>query len=231
MRAQFRAATGHMPMSNPYRNMEAFEREVRRRNMIEAAILKRYHQRGGDALDERIAILNTVNKGSRICRQADLDRLEKDANAMREKGERPVISVSETRLYITKSEQLEQRRSEEMAMARSQIMAVLERVQPPTEDSLKVVLDLELNTVTDETRKAMQAAQEDIRRDLELDEKHVKPMHLLLSQVPNPEHRAALMECLRTSDENRFQEILMLQSDEWRRKWDEMMLNVNRMRS
>jgi hypothetical protein len=218
-------------MSNPYRNLEAFEREVRRRSMIEAAILKRYHQRGGDALDERIAILNTVNKGSRICRQADLDRLEKDANAMREKGERPIFSVSETRLYITKSEQLEKRRAEELAMARSQIMAVLERVQPPTEDSLKVVLDLELNTVSDETRKAMKAAQEDMRKDLELDEHRLKPIHLLLSQVPNLEHRAAMMECLRTGDETRFSELFLLQSDEWRRKWDELTLKVNRMHS
>lgn len=214
-----------MPMSNPYRSLEAFEREVRRRNMVEDAILKRYQQRGGDALDERIAILNTVNKGSRVCRQADLARLEKDANAMREKGERPIISVSETRLYITKSEQLETRRAEEMAVARSQIMTAIERTQPPTDDALRVVLDLELNTITEETRKALAAVQEEMRKDQERDEKHAKPIHLLLAQVPDTTQRSAMIDCLRTGDEAKWRELFALQNEEWRKKWNELMHN------
>jgi hypothetical protein len=226
MRAQFRAATGHIPMSNPYRNLEAFEREIRRRNLIEAAVVTRYKQRGGDGLDDRIAILNTVNKSSGICRQSELARLQKDANAMREKGERPVISVSETRLYITKTEQLEARRAEEMAAARSQIMTAIERVQPPTEDALKVVLDLELNTITDETRKAYAATQEAMRKDQERDDELAKPIHLLLSQVPNLEHRAAMMEAFRLNNEAQFRKYQQLQSEEWKSRWEEAMLKL-----
>ena len=78
MRAQSRAATGRNPMSNPYRNLEAFEREVRRRNIIEAAIL------------------DDVNMSSKICRHSELERLQKDANTMRAKGERPTRTITTT---------------------------------------------------------------------------------------------------------------------------------------
>lgn len=227
MLAQSRAATGYIPMSNPYRNLEAFEREVRKRNMIEAAIVTRYQQRGGIGLDERIAILDDVNRASKICRHAELERLQKDANAMREKGERPIISVSETRLYITKSEQLNARRDEEMAMARSQIMTAIERVQPPTEEALKVVLDLELNTITDETRKALAKMQEDMRRDQQVDETITRPITELLLAVPDATHRAAMMEGFRTDDQEQFRKYFLLQSEEWQNKWDEAVKKVN----
>lgn len=230
MRAQSRAATGRNPMSNPYRNLEAFEREVRRRNIIEAAILVRYKQRGGDGLDRRIAILDDVNMSSKICRHSELERLQKDANTMRAKGERPVISVSETRLYITKTEQLEARRAEEMAMARSQIMTAVERAQPPSEDALKVVLDLELNTITDETRAAMARVQEEIQKDQQLEQAPAKPMHLLLSRISNLEHREMMMEALRLGDSETFRNYFLLQSDAWKQEWEEMIQQINQSR-
>jgi DNA-directed RNA polymerase subunit F len=215
------------PMSNPYRNLEAFEREVRKRNLIEAAIVTRYQQRGGIGLDERIAILDDVNKTSKICRHSELERLQKDANAMREKGERPIITVSETRLYITKSEQLCARREEEMAMSRSQIMTTLERVQPRTEEELKVALDMELNTITDETRKALAKMQEDMRKEAEREHELAKPMHLLLSQIPNLEHREIMIECIRLDDADKFRKYFLLQSEDWKKRWDEAIKKLN----
>src|SRR5688572_28091630 len=120
-------------MSNRYRSIDSIEANLRQRRMVDAAIQKRYLQRGGLRLDRLLAIYDDVLETAAICRRQDLVRMQQNPAALREKGERQIVSVSETRLCSAKQLHLMDRKDELMAASRSEIMAALEKAKPASE--------------------------------------------------------------------------------------------------
>lgn len=207
-------------MSNfRYRDLGSMEAELRRNRMIADAVSRRYLQRGGAPIDEFVAYYTNVFRMSGQCRTAEAARLEKDAAAMRERGERPLITVSEGRLHGNKLQFYLERKEELMAASREEISTALKRDMPSSEEELRVALDMALGEISEESRKIMARYEEEMKRDHEEMVRTVKPLNDLIRQIPDEIDRERLMEAWRLNDEKTLTEVLSRQSKEWLTAW------------
>jgi hypothetical protein len=121
-----------MPTELP-KTLEAFEVLVSRRRKSEEAARKIYLAEGGALLDKQIRHCEIVLDESMICRENEWRRLVANPAAMREKGERPMISVSEARLNINKIGQLIDQRNDLMLQARTKVNEAINGRAPQNE--------------------------------------------------------------------------------------------------
>jgi hypothetical protein len=103
---------------------------------------KLYLQRGGRALEKLIAIVDDTLDGAKRCREDDSRRLRENPKVTwREKGERPLISVSEQRLHVNLMLRYLDRREDLKLQVKLEINEAIKAAEPANDDELRTLLD------------------------------------------------------------------------------------------
>jgi hypothetical protein len=135
-------------MSNAYRKEapqqtqpQAAPTEAEVLEVYSAAVDSLYLAKGGDLLDDQISVAHANVRLALKCRQAELARIEKDANAMREKGDRPLVTVSEDRMHSRELSRLREERETLRLWCRNSLHDAIKRAGPKTLDDMRKVLN------------------------------------------------------------------------------------------
>ena len=130
-------------MSNSqFRDGKDLLREIRRRQLINAAAQRLYLQRGGRALEKLIAIVDDTLDGAKRCREDDSRRLRENPKVTwREKGERPLITVAEQRLHVNLMLRYLDRREDLKLQVKLEINEAISAAEPVNDDELRTLLD------------------------------------------------------------------------------------------
>ncbi len=142
-------------MSNSqFRDGKDLLREIRRRQLINAAAHRLYKQRGGRALEKLIAIVDATLDGAKNCRDDDARRLRENPKVTwREKGERPLITVAEQRLHISLMLRYMDRKEALLLQARTEINEAVNAAQPANDDELRTLLNAMTEDAPEQTAK------------------------------------------------------------------------------
>lgn len=142
-------------MSNSqFRDGKDLLREIRRRQLINAAAQRLYLQRGGRALEKLIAIVDSTLDGAKNCREDDARRLRENPKVTwREKGERPLITVAEQRLHISLMLRYMDRKEALLLQARTEINEAVNAAQPANDDELRTLLNAMTEEAPEQTSK------------------------------------------------------------------------------
>jgi len=135
-------------MSNPYRHevpqpqpqQAARPAEEQLEELVCAAIQTLYLARGGDDLEQQIKVARINIDNALKCRESEALRLEKDPHTMREKGERPLVTVSEDRLHSRELTRLRALRDDLRLWCRNSIHEAMQRSQPRSLEEVQKVL-------------------------------------------------------------------------------------------
>lgn len=194
------------------------ERGVHRRQLVDAAVERLYLRRGGLSLDVQLRMYDAAVATATLCREAELERAKKGEFA-RAKGERPLVSVSEGRLYANKAMQLGDRRDALKADARAQIMHALEQAQPQSDEEYAAAIEAALGTEPG----AEQIAQAEAEAAQAAVEAEVGPEVALLAQVEHFDERRELALALQKGDMAQVELLVKRQPARFQRKWAEAM--------
>ena len=140
-------------MSQSYRKQAAelpsFDQRI---ELVSAAIQTLYEARGGLDIEAQIHVARLDVDNARICREAEAARLKENPKALREKGERPFVTVSEDRLHSRELTRLHELRDTKRGQCRTQIQEALNRSKPRTLEELRRVLDTAARDIDDVAR-------------------------------------------------------------------------------
>ena len=118
-----------------------------RHKLIHDAVLKLYAARGGNLLDLNIRQAEETVQAALKCREADHRRLLADPDARREKGERPIVTVSEGRLHARDLARFLEQKQLALIEAKNLIEEAINRARPLTEEDLQLVLEAAVQDV------------------------------------------------------------------------------------
>ncbi len=142
-------------MSNAYRKPEQVAEpfsNAQRVDLVSGAIQKLYEARGGLDIEAQIDVARINLMNARSCRLAEAARLKQDPYAEREKGERPIITVSEDRLHSREMTRLMELREFKRGLCRTQIQEALNRSKPRSLAELRDVLETAARDIDDVAR-------------------------------------------------------------------------------
>ncbi|KAA0218086.1 hypothetical protein EDM80_01750 [bacterium] len=115
--------------------------QLARQQLIHDAVLKLYAARGGNLLDLNIRQAEETVQAALKCREADHRRLIADPDARREKGERPIVTVSEGRLHARDLARFMEQKQLALLEAKNLIEEAINRALPRSEEDLRLVLE------------------------------------------------------------------------------------------
>lgn len=185
-------------MSNPHRKQDPqveLPTHAQRVELVSAAIQKLYEARGGSDIELQIEVARLDVENARACRLAEAARLRENPNALREKGERPLVSVSEDRLHSRELSRLHELREFKRGQCRTQIQEALNRHQPRTLAQLRDVLDTASRDIDDVARMLPQAPSE-AEVLAEFEAVLATSTRLAQSGKLTPEHSKALLDAV-----------------------------------
>lgn len=156
-------------MSNPYRKdvpdaaddsaeVASLGQHV---DLITAATDKLYAAKGGSDIDIQIELARENVQIALACRKAEAARLAKDPNAVREKGERPLVSVSEDRLHSRELSRLLAQRDDLRLLCRNSVMEIVRRRGPRTVGELRKAIAMAVKDVDFVTNTIVAQAESD----------------------------------------------------------------------
>ena len=134
-------------MSNSrYRNLTPEQRkQLEFRALVyelgEQTVRRLFEKKGGIANE---IVLKTIEIGLRNglkCREEEERKLAANPSAMREKGERPYVTMSENRLYFRELRQQQERIAAMMEECRADVRYALDHFKPENETDLRIALD------------------------------------------------------------------------------------------
>lgn len=220
--------------------IEQLEAGARRRKMIDDAIYKLYLKRDGDRIELQLEIFDVALAMSLICRKDELKRAQERGITLREKGERPVCSFSETRLYAARQQQLLALRSEIMASCRAEVMDWLGQWEPDDDAALRVALDSCLGEFSEVTRKAAESTRDRLgpkppevseeTRQRMARENQVLADAAAVMDALSPEDRRAMKEAEARFDPQAMREIIKRQPEAWQHEFKETSQAVLKLR-
>lgn len=118
------------------------ERHLREEALIQRAADKIYLAEGGAALEKLIELAETTLQAAKACREDDLRRVAENPKVTwREKGERPLVSVSEQRLHMNLSERYLREKQFLRGNILSRIRETIAGFEPQSEEELRALLD------------------------------------------------------------------------------------------
>ncbi|CAG0930147.1 hypothetical protein PLCT1_01278 [Planctomycetaceae bacterium] len=118
------------------------QRYLRRHALIQRTVEKLYLANGGRALEQLMALCRATLAGALVCREDDARRLRENPRVTwREKGERPLISVSEQRLHSNQMSRYLAEKQFIRGQALTQINEAINAFAPESEEDLKALLD------------------------------------------------------------------------------------------
>jgi len=200
-------------------SLASLERGVHRRQLVDAAVERLYLRRGGLSLDVQLRMYDAAVATATLCREAELERAKK-GEFTRAKGERPLVSVSEGRLYSGRVLALDARKQEIMADARAQIMHALELANPQTDEQYAQAIEAALGDAATIEREESQSREEAVQAQAVV-EAEIGPVVALLSKIENTEERRDLTLALEKRDEAAIAAIVSRQQPRWQRRWAE----------
>lgn len=121
--------------------------QLARHKLIQEAVLQLYAARGGKLLDLNIRQAEETVQAALKCREADHRRLIADPDARREKGERPIVTVSEGRLHARDLARFMEQKQLALLEAKNLIEEAINRARPSTEEDLQLVLEAAVQDV------------------------------------------------------------------------------------
>jgi hypothetical protein len=140
-------------MSQSYRKQAAeIPSPDQRIELVLAAIQALYVAKGGLDVDAQIEVARLDVDNALICRRAEAARLKDNPNALREKGERPFVTVSEDRLHSRELTRLHELREFKRGQCRTQIQEALNRSRPRDLSELRQVLETAARDIDDVAR-------------------------------------------------------------------------------
>lgn len=220
--------------------IEQLETGARRRKTIDDAIFRLYLKRDGDRIEAQLKVFDMGIAIATICRAEELKRAQEKGITLREKGERPVCSYSETRLYSTRQLQLMDRRNEIMASCRAEVMDWLSKWNPQDDAALRVALDTCLGEFSEQTRHAAESSQGplgvNLNRPPTLEEINKMPLPEeereflrqveALKQQMKPEDLKALNEAQTRGDHEAMEQVLARQPRQWMQEFAQATANL-----
>ncbi|MCC6151015.1 MAG: hypothetical protein IT461_12245 [Planctomycetes bacterium] len=220
--------------------IEQLEAGARRRKMIDDAIYRLYLKRDGDRIEALLKVFDMGIAIATICRAEELKRAQEKGITLREKGERPVCSNSETRLFSTRQLQLMDRRNEIKASCRAEVMDWIAKWGPQDDAALRVALDTCLGEISEETRHAVETSEgplgvrlnrpptlEEIdRMPLPEEEREFLRKAETLKQQLKPEDYKALNDAQARGDTEAADQVLARQPIEWMREFAEATMKL-----
>ncbi len=189
-------------MSNPYRKEEApvesptFEQRI---ELVSAAIQKLYLAKGGDDIEAQIKVARADVDNALICREAEAARLKENPNALREKGERPFVTVSEDRLHSRELSRLHDLRDTRRGQCRTQIQEALNCHEPRSLEEWRKVLDLAAKDI-DDVANMLPRKSNEAEAMAEFEAVLASAVRLAQSGKLEPEQREALLDGARRGD-------------------------------
>jgi hypothetical protein len=118
------------------------QRFLRRTQLVQRAVDKLYLANGGRALEQLMDLCRVTLRGAKECREDDARRLHENPKVTwREKGERPLITVSEQRLHSNLMSRYMKEREFIRGQALTQINEAMNAFAPESEEDLKALLD------------------------------------------------------------------------------------------
>ena len=200
------------------RNLAELESQIAIRKMIDNAVETLYKRRGGERIDALLRLFDDGVALANLCRENEIKRA-KGGSTQREKGERPLISCSESRLYGNKALVLWRERETLMADARSRISVVLEAWQPRDAKEMQAALDVALGELTQTAREVIAARERELAKAESEADEIGREGAALIREVKDEIDRELLTEAWTEGDEKQMQEVLSRQPLEWLKKW------------
>ena len=117
--------------------------------LVSAAIQKLFVAKGGADIELQIDLARQNVQNALACRRAEAARLAANPNAMREKGERPLVTVSEDRLHSRELSRLLEQRESLRLQCRNMIHETLHRMQPRSEQEWAKAIEAAMRDIDD----------------------------------------------------------------------------------
>ncbi len=109
--------------------------------LSEQTVRRLFEQKGGIANEIALKTIEIALRNGLKCREEEERKLDADRAAMREKGERPYVTMSENRLYIRELRQQQAVVSAMMERCREEVRMALDHLKPENETDLRIALD------------------------------------------------------------------------------------------
>lgn len=190
----------------------------RRRKIIDDAITRLYLKGEGKSLDLKIAICEAALLTAKRCRENEAIRAEQGQMA-REKGERPLISPSEARLYMARHDRLIARRDELMADAREKMTTAMERWQPRDDDELLATLEVALGELGEAIERVMRKREAEASAQAEEIAKLEAEGDALIGEIGDERDKLALREAMRDGNSEVMAQVIGRQPKAWLQQW------------
>ncbi|CAG0966597.1 hypothetical protein PLCT2_01080 [Planctomycetaceae bacterium] len=194
------------------------EEQLNMRKMVEAAVEKLYKRRGGERIDALLRLFDGGVALANLCREQDLKRAQ-GGDTLRAKGERPLISCSDSRLYGAKALTPWREREAMLADARERINTVLDSWLPRNAKEVQAALDVALGEATPTAREVIAAREREVSQAQSDVDAIAKESTALIHEVKDEKDRAILSEAWRTGEVNRVEEVISRQPQDWLVKW------------
>ncbi|MCC6149908.1 MAG: hypothetical protein IT461_06635 [Planctomycetes bacterium] len=208
-------------------NLARAEANVRGQQLISAAVERLYKQRGGARLDAQLRLYDLGIAIACLCREQELKRAQA-GEVLREKGERPLMSNSESRLYSTKQAQLMDRRDELMAACREIVMTAVRNWEARNDEELQAALESVFNELSDTGRAVIRGREAEVAAAQEEVNSIEAQSNELFARMDKPEDGSALMKALEEDKQDVVAAILERQSKEWQTKWMEVFMRAQK---
>ncbi len=169
--------------------------------LVSAAIQKLFVAKGGADIELQIDLARQNVQNALACRRAEAARLAANPNAMREKGERPLVTVSEDRLHSRELTRLLDQRESLRLQCRNMIHETLHRMQPRTEQEWTKAIEAATRDIDDVGNMLAAGKREDEHREerlavLKATTQFIKSdSYKLVDGVHREELAAALKKC------------------------------------
>lgn len=109
--------------------------------LSEQTVRRLFEKKGGLANEIALKTIEIALRNGLKCREDEERKLAANPSAMREKGERPYVTMSENRLYIRELRQQQVLVEALMEKCREEVQFVLAHFKPRTESELRMALD------------------------------------------------------------------------------------------
>ncbi|CAG0930114.1 hypothetical protein PLCT1_01273 [Planctomycetaceae bacterium] len=160
--------------------------------LSEQTVRRLFEKKGGIANEVALKTIEIALRNGLKCREEEERKLIANPGAMREKGERPYVTMSENRLYIRELRQQQLLVEALMEKCREEVRFALDHFKPENETDLRIALD---SVLGGEIGPLMAEHQGALREEIEEDE-----VKKVFKQLPL-ELQERLVKALQNNDE------------------------------
>ena len=211
-------------MSNShYRREEApaqstLDQRLLYQKLAQKAVDQLYLKLGGEEIEMKIAYFKLGMRNAMTCREAEAGIMgDGSGGKWLAPDRRPMVTMSEGRLYARELDRFMERRAEKRAEARTRIEEALNRESPVNEQEFKKVLDAAVNDVDDLGRLL------DLQRHREESTPAVRREITELMALMPPRDREEMGRAWQHQDLNLVRSVASRQPKEQQERWQRLL--------